>query len=121
MNELGRILKWIGDFESKESRDQYLKNKGHDLEKLDITASNIFDKINAKSKLNKAQKSKELFQKAKDLLAKKETPDLTALLSSKMSRQFAYQFSKLEKVNDHDMLSMLEDEQLLRLIEELED
>ena len=121
MSELGKILRRIGDFDNKENRDRYLESKGHDLKELDQNAVDIFNRISAKSKLKEARIRKELFTKARKLLEEKDVPDVKKLISSSISSQFAYQFSKLENISTNDILSMLKDEELLKIIEKLED
>lgn len=124
MTELGRILKRISSFEEKEFRDNYLESNGFNLDEVDSEASVFFKRHLANEKLATAQSRKDIFKKAVQLVKQKTkemgAEDLSILFKTKGNESFAYQFSKLSEVSEEDMLSMLNDEELLKVIDKLE-
>lgn len=122
MSELAKILSWLGKTESKEERDDYLKEKEYDLDKLDERGVNLFGEIIAKNKLQLANEKKDLLKRAKKLIqAQDDSFSLNTFLSSLNTEKsdFAYQFSKFENITENDALGMLNDAELLKIIEKL--
>ncbi|MBO6794654.1 MAG: hypothetical protein JJ895_12140 [Balneolaceae bacterium] len=123
MSELGKILQWVETFEDEKKREEYLKSKGFEIEAIDNKAIDIFDQISSKNILRRARHRKALFERASELIQERDSINVKELISSfktKSSNQFAYQFSKLDNVSDEDVLNMLKDEELLKVIENLE-
>ena len=123
MKKLAKILSWLGEFEDKTARDEYLKSKGYDLDKLKEEGVNTFKKALAENKLKKAREKKSLLKRAQELLkSQSQEISLKSILSNMDSPEskFAFQFSKLDDISDEDALKMFNDEQLLQLIEKLE-
>jgi hypothetical protein len=122
MSELAKILSWLGKTESKEERDDYLKEKEYDLDELDERGVNLFGEIIAKNKLQLANEKKDLLRRAKKLIqAQDDSFSLNTFLSSLNTEKsdFAYQFSKFKNITENDALGMLNDEELLKIIEKL--
>lgn len=123
MKKLAKILSWLGEFEDKKARDEYLKSKGYDLDKLEEEGVNTFKKALAENKLKKAREKRGFLKRAQELLeSQSQDVSLKSILSNMQSpeSEFAFQFSKLDDISDEDALKMFNDEQLLKIIEKLE-
>lgn len=120
MKNLSKILQWLSDFEDKKARDEYLKSKGYNVDKVGKQGADFIKKQLAKNKLKQAKKKKELLARAKKLVDEHDIDTKDLISNTGQSSSFAYQFSKHEDISEEDALEMLNDEQLLRIIEELE-
>jgi len=120
MNNLSKILQWLSDFEDKEARDEYLESKGYDVNQVGKDGANFIKQQLAESKLKQAQKKKQLLARAQKLVDESDIDTRDLISNTGQSSNFAYQFSKHEDISEEDALEMLTDEQLLRIIEELE-
>jgi len=120
MNNLSKILQWLSDFEDKEARDEYLESKGYDAGQVGKDGANFIKQQLAKHKLKQAQNKKQLLARAQKLVDKNDIDTRDLISNTDQSSDFAYQFSKQEDISEQDALEMLTDEQLLRIIEELE-
>lgn len=119
MNNLSNILKWLSNFEDKETRDKYLENKGYDVGKTKERGAHFIKKQLAEVKLKQARRKKALLEKAKNLVDKSNVDVQNLLNDTNQSSGFAYQFSKHENISEEDKLDMLNDEQLLHIIEKI--
>jgi len=120
MKNLSKILQWLSDFEDKEARDEYLKSKGYNIDKVGKQGADFIKKQLAENKLKQAQKKKELLNRAKKLVDESDIDTKDLISNTGQSSSFAYQFSKHEDISEKDALEMLNDEQLLLIIEKLE-
>jgi hypothetical protein len=123
MDNSAKILQWLGNFDNKDERNDYLESEGYDVDELKSQGVSKFKKLVADQKLKEAKKRRELFKRAKELVSSqfpdKSFPHVLSDLSIDNSR-FDYHFSKLENITSDDVLNMLNDEQLLAIIEKLE-
>ncbi|MCW9706210.1 hypothetical protein [Fodinibius salsisoli] len=120
MNNLSKILQWLSDFEDKEARDEYLESKGYDVNQVGKDGANFIKQQLAERKLKQAQKKKQLLARAQKLVDESDIDTKDLISNTGQGSNFAYQFSKHEDISEEDALEMLTDEQLLRIIEELE-
>lgn len=123
MDNSVKILTWLGNFENKDERNDYLKSEGYDVEELKNQGASKFKKLIADQKLKEAKRKRVLFNKAKELVTSqfpdKSFPNVLSNLNIDNLR-FDYHFSNLESITADDALNMLNDEQLLKIIEKLE-
>lgn len=123
MDNSAKILQWLGNFDNKDERNDYLESEGYDVDELKSQGVSKFKKLVADQKLKEAKKRRELFKRAKELVSSQfpdtSFPHVLSDLSIDNSR-FDYHFSKLENITNDDALNMLNDEQLLAIIEKLE-
>jgi hypothetical protein len=119
MDNLYKILDWAGKFESKNEAEEYLSEKGYDVEKEKNDGLNHIKSMLAKAKLNEARSKMEMLNRVKKLMKEKRAEELLASTSFDPTQAYAL-FSKLEKVSESDALEMLNEKKVLELLEILD-
>lgn len=124
-DKMAKLFSLIGEFEDSAEVDEYLESRGYNIEDLEKRGDAFLSKMVKKAMVKEGKRKKELFNRAQELFKSLDIDNPLEVLKERIREQQAsspaFSFSKLDNISEEDALDMLEDEELMRLIQELEE